>query len=80
MRQDLSAGYLNHLVNGKRPAPALEVIELIANAIKTPPHYFAEYRLAVVRDSLSLKPWLVDRLFVGPSPLQPGLTIWRIHR
>jgi transcriptional regulator with XRE-family HTH domain len=61
---DLSAGYLNHLVHGNRPAPASDVIELIAHALSVEPTYFREYRLERVHEWLRAQPQVVDDLFV----------------
>jgi transcriptional regulator with XRE-family HTH domain len=63
LRTGLSAGYLNHLAHGKRPAPQNGVIEAIAAALDVEPASFREYRLRVVVERLELRPELVDRLY-----------------
>jgi transcriptional regulator with XRE-family HTH domain len=60
----LSAGYLNHLVQGTRPAPSDEVLERLAAALGVPVDRFTEHRLRRVSERLAATPELVDRLFL----------------
>ena len=62
-RAALSAGYLNHLVHGNRPAPSTEVIGAIAKALGVRPEHFREYRVRVVSEKLESMPELADRLY-----------------
>jgi transcriptional regulator with XRE-family HTH domain len=59
----LSAGYLNHLVQGTRPTPSDEVMARVAGALGADPSAFTEYRLRRVIDRLDGRPELVDRLY-----------------
>jgi transcriptional regulator with XRE-family HTH domain len=59
----LSAGYLNHLVQGTRPPPSDEVLERLAAALGVTVDRFTEHRLRRVVDHLSEHPELVDRLY-----------------
>jgi transcriptional regulator with XRE-family HTH domain len=60
----LSAGYLNHLVQGTRPAPSDEVFERIAAALGVEAPRFTEYRLRRVVERLAARAELVDRLYL----------------
>ena len=62
-RTQLSAGYLNHLVHGNRPAPANDVIERIARAFAIEPDTFRDYRMRVVWEALAERPDLIDTLY-----------------
>ena len=59
----LSAGYLNHLVHGNRPAPSNDVVEQLAKSLDVEAEFFREYRLRVITEKLESMPDLVDRLF-----------------
>ena len=59
----LSAGYLNHLVQGTRPAPSDEVLERLAAALGVTVDRFTEHRLRRVGERLAASPELVDRLY-----------------
>ena len=59
----LSAGYLNHLVQGTRPPPSDEVLERLATALGVTVDRFTEHRLRRVVDHLGRRPELVDRLY-----------------
>ena len=59
----LSAGYLNHLVQGTRPAPSDEVLERLAGALGVTVDRFTEHRLRRVVERLAATPELVDRLY-----------------
>ncbi len=59
----LSAGYLNHLSKGRRPAPSNGMLELIARALHVEPAYFREYRVRYVVDSLSESPELLSVVY-----------------
>ena len=59
----LSAGYLNHLVQGTRPTPSDEVLERLATALGVTVDRFTEHRLRRVVDHLAASPELVDRLY-----------------
>jgi transcriptional regulator with XRE-family HTH domain len=63
-RTRLSAGYLHHLTYGRRSTPEPDVIEQIAEALRTQPHFFFDYRLASVIDALRQRPALVNDLFL----------------
>jgi transcriptional regulator with XRE-family HTH domain len=58
----LSAGYLNHLVQGTRPTPSDDVMQRIASALGADVTRFTEHRLRRVVERLSAQPGLVDRL------------------
>ncbi len=60
----LSAGYLNHLSKGTRPAPSKEVLERIALALHVEPAYFREYRLRYVTECLSASPDLLSQVYL----------------
>ena len=60
----LSAGYLNHLVQGTRPAPSDEVLERLAAALGVTVDRFTEHRLRRVVEGLAGRPELVDRLYL----------------
>jgi transcriptional regulator with XRE-family HTH domain len=60
----LSAGYLNHLVQGTRPAPSDEVLERLAGALGVQADRFTEHRLRRLVEHLAAHPELVDRLFL----------------
>jgi transcriptional regulator with XRE-family HTH domain len=60
----LSAGYLNHLVQGTRPAPSDEVLERLAAALGVTVDRFTEHRLRRVVEGLARRPELVDRLYL----------------
>jgi transcriptional regulator with XRE-family HTH domain len=60
----LSAGYLNHLVQGTRPAPSDEVLERLAAALGVTVDRFTEHRLRRVVERLGGRPELVDRLYL----------------
>ena len=49
-RTGLSAGYLNHLAHGNRPAPSSDVIATIARGLGVDPDHFREYRIRLVVD------------------------------
>lgn len=59
----LSAGYLNHLSKGHRPAPSLENIVIIAKTLHVKPDFFKEYRLEMVMRSLDMTPQLAFLLY-----------------
>ncbi|MEO9176564.1 MAG: helix-turn-helix transcriptional regulator [Gaiellales bacterium] len=59
----LSAGYLNHLVQGTRPTPSGDVMQRIAQALGTDASRFTEHRLRRLVDRLRAQPGLVDRLY-----------------
>ncbi|MCC6222372.1 MAG: helix-turn-helix domain-containing protein [Thermoleophilia bacterium] len=59
----LSAGYLNHIVHGRRPVPSNEVLVGIARALGVEPEHFREYRIRVITERLEELPELVDRLY-----------------
>ena len=59
----LSAGYLNHLVQGTRPAPSDAVLERLATALGVTVDRFTEHRLRRVSERLAASPELVDRLY-----------------
>jgi transcriptional regulator with XRE-family HTH domain len=59
----LSAGYLNHLVQGTRPTPSDEVVQRVADALGVPAEAFTEHRLRRVVERLGTRPDLVDRLY-----------------
>lgn len=52
----LSAGYLNHLVHGNRPAPAEDVIVRLATALRVDADHFHEVRLRRVMEELRSDP------------------------
>lgn len=60
----LSAGYLNHLVQGTRPTPSDEVLVRLAVALGVPVDRFTEHRLRRVVEQLAQRPELVDRLYL----------------
>jgi transcriptional regulator with XRE-family HTH domain len=62
-RAGVSAGYLNHIVHGNRPAPANDVIVTLAKALDVEPEHFREYRIRVITAKLEEMPALVDRLY-----------------
>jgi transcriptional regulator with XRE-family HTH domain len=62
-RTGLSAGYLNHLVKGKRGVPEGPVLEEIAKALRVDPRFFLDWRLAKVVEALVGKPDVVNELF-----------------
>jgi transcriptional regulator with XRE-family HTH domain len=59
----LSAGYLNHLVQGTRPTPSDAVLERLAAALGVEVDHFTEHRLRRVVERLGEHPEMVDRLF-----------------
>ena len=59
----LSAGYLNHIVHGKRPVPSNDGIARIAESLGGEPEHFREYRIRVITDKLEQMPELIDRLY-----------------
>jgi transcriptional regulator with XRE-family HTH domain len=59
----LSAGYLNHLVQGTRPTPSDEVMQRVAQALGSDATRFTEFRLRRLVDRLRARPGLVDRLY-----------------
>jgi transcriptional regulator with XRE-family HTH domain len=59
----LSAGYLNHLVQGTRPAPSDEVFERIGAALGVDASHFTEHRLRRVVERLAERADIVDRLY-----------------
>ena len=59
----LSAGYLNHLVQGTRPPPSDEVLQRLAAALGVDVAHFTEHRLRRVVARLVDQPDLVDRLY-----------------
>jgi transcriptional regulator with XRE-family HTH domain len=59
----LSAGYLNHIVHGRRPVPSNDVIAKLAKALVVEPEHFLEYRIRVITEGLERMPDLVDRLY-----------------
>jgi transcriptional regulator with XRE-family HTH domain len=62
-KTELSAGYLNHLVHGKRPVPSDDVIETLAHALDVEPEHLREYRLRKLTTQLESRPELADRLY-----------------
>jgi transcriptional regulator with XRE-family HTH domain len=62
-KTQLSAGYLNHLTKGTRPAPADPVIRTIATALRVGPDFFLEYRLRRVVGFLEGSTRLTDALY-----------------
>ena len=62
-KTELSAGYLNHLVQGNRSVPSNEVVETLARALDVEPDHFREYRLRKITAQLESMPELVDRLY-----------------
>lgn len=62
-RTDLSAGYLNHLAHGNRPAPSTDVIVSIARGLGVDPDHFREYRIRLVVERLEASPAQLDRLY-----------------
>jgi transcriptional regulator with XRE-family HTH domain len=63
LESGLSAGYLNHLVQGTRPTPSDAVMQRVAAALGADPTRFTEHRLRRVVEQLSAQPALVDRLY-----------------
>jgi transcriptional regulator with XRE-family HTH domain len=61
-RTGLSAGYLNHIVRGRRPVPERELIAQIAKALGAEPDFFFDYRLVKVVAALEERPDLVNDL------------------
>ena len=59
----LSAGYLNHLVQGTRPPPSDTVLERLAAALGVDVAHFTEHRLRRVVERLEESPEMVDRLY-----------------
>jgi transcriptional regulator with XRE-family HTH domain len=59
----LSAGYLNHLANGTRAAPAEQVLRLIARALHVEPEFFLEHRQRRLTDLLERDVRLADALY-----------------
>ncbi|MHB1324872.1 MAG: helix-turn-helix domain-containing protein [Thermoleophilia bacterium] len=71
-RTKLSAGYLNHLACGTRPAPADQVIKVIARALRVKPEHFFEFRQRSLQRELYRSPQLADKLYefiVADQPL-----------
>ncbi len=62
-KTNLSAGYLNHIVHGNRPAPSTDVLARIAKALGVKPEHFREVRIRAITDRLEKMPDLVDRLY-----------------
>jgi transcriptional regulator with XRE-family HTH domain len=62
-RTGLSAGYLNHLAHGNRPAPSSDVIASIARGLGVDPDHFREYRIRLVVERLEASPSQLDRLY-----------------
>jgi transcriptional regulator with XRE-family HTH domain len=62
-RKGLSAGYLNHLAHGNRPAPSSDVIASIARGLGVDPDHFREYRIRLVVERLEASPSQLDRLY-----------------
>jgi transcriptional regulator with XRE-family HTH domain len=62
-KTQLSAGYLNHLTKGTRPAPADPVIRAIATALRVEADFFLEYRLRRVAGVLDASVQLIDALY-----------------
>ena len=62
-RTGLSAGYLNHLAHGNRPAPSSDVIVSIARALAVDADHFREIRIRNVVDRLEASPAQLDRLY-----------------
>jgi transcriptional regulator with XRE-family HTH domain len=60
----LSAGYLNHLVQGTRPVPSEDVLERLAVALGVTVDRFTEHRLRRVVEGLAGRPEVVDRLYL----------------
>jgi transcriptional regulator with XRE-family HTH domain len=67
-KSGLSAGYLKHLVQGKRPFPQDDVIERLAKALDVEADYFREYRLRTLIERLEEMPGTVDRLYLRLAP------------
>src|SRR4026208_1303266 len=70
VKADLSAGYLNHIVPGNRPAPSSDVYARladftagIADSLGVEPEHFREYRIRVITEKLETMPELIDRLY-----------------
>lgn len=59
----LSAGYVHHLTNNKRPVPENEVIERFAEALGVQPDYFIEYRHRLVLEALANDPDKMNDLY-----------------
>ena len=59
----LSAGYVNHLAHGNRPAPADDVIERIAAVLAVPPDRFLEYRVRRIGEALMRDATRADRVY-----------------
>jgi transcriptional regulator with XRE-family HTH domain len=59
----LSAGYLNHLVNGNRPVASNDVVQTLSQALDVEPEHFREYRLRVITERLEAMPKVIDRLY-----------------
>ena len=59
----LSAGYVNHLAHGNRPAPADDVIERIAAVLGVPPDRFLEYRVRRIGEALMRDAARADRVY-----------------
>jgi transcriptional regulator with XRE-family HTH domain len=68
----LSAGYLNHLTKGTRPASADPVIGTIAAALRIEADFFREYRLRQVAEALDSDPATRCALWRVVAPC-PGL-------
>ena len=78
-KADLSAGYLNHIVNERaedaghltdsttatkeQPMGWSWRIARIAGAFEVEPEHFREYRIRVITDKLEEMPELIDRLY-----------------
>ena len=71
-RTGLSAGYLNHIVHGNRPAPERRAIANIAAALGIAPDLFFEYRLSAVTEMLPERPDLIDDLFARTAEAAGG--------
>jgi transcriptional regulator with XRE-family HTH domain len=67
-KSGLSAGYLNHVVHGKRPVPDDDLIERLASALHVEPDHFREYRLRVLIERLEAMPETVDQLYLRLTP------------
>lgn len=59
----LSAGYLNHLVQGTRPTPSDDVMRRVSDALGVPASTFTEHRLRRIVERLQTESGLVDRLY-----------------
>jgi transcriptional regulator with XRE-family HTH domain len=59
----LSAGYLNHLVQGTRPTPGDAVMERVADALGISAEHFSEHRVRRIAERLAARPELVDRVY-----------------